>query len=187
MKHPRLVALLGAVAATSLTLSGSVYANHDDNPAGIAQVKTVEPVKKLITTRTPYQECWEEEVTRADNSSRGRGHRRSSTPSIIGALIGGGIGNALGHHSSNQKVGAVVGAILGSSIAKDIQRDSQHGTRTTRTTVEEVCETHYREAQHEKIVAYRVAYEYGGNIYHTTLDEAPGNTMPVWVNVRPAL
>jgi uncharacterized protein YcfJ len=185
MKQP-----LFAVALSSLMISGLAIADHDAGPTGTADVKSVEPVTKLITTRTPYEECWEEDREVVDRKyGRGHGrHHRSSTPSLIGALIGGGIGNALGHHSSNQKVGAVVGAMLGASIAKDIQHDNRHGgSRTVRRVTEEVCEVSYRESQQEKIVGYRVAYEYGGNIYHTTLDQDPGDTLPVFVNVQPAL
>ncbi len=189
MKHPLLIAGIG-----SLLVSTSVFANHEAAADGQAKVQSVEPVTKTITTRTPYEECWEEEVSVVDRhyghrgGGHGGGHYRSKTPSLIGAIIGGAIGNGLGHHSSSQKVGAVVGAILGSSIAKDIQHDNHHsGSTKVRKTTEEVCEVHYRESQHDKVVGYRVAYEYGGNIYHTTLDEEPGDTIPVRVDVRPAI
>lgn len=195
MKHSMKVSGSLLIAGIgSLLISLTAMANHGGDATVQAEVKSVEPVSKTITTRTPYEECWEEEVSVVDRhyghrrGGHGGGHYRSKTPSLIGAIIGGAIGNGLGHHSSNQKVGAVVGAVLGSSIAKDIQHDNQHsGSTRVRKITEEVCEVHYRESQHDKVVGYRVAYEYGGNIYHTTLDNEPGDTIPVWVDVKPAL
>ena len=155
--------LLAAAIGTAI-LSSSALANHQDDERGIARVKDVEPVTKVITTRTPYEECWEEEVKVVDRGHH-RGHYRSRTPSLVGAIIGGAIGNSLGHSSSNEKVGAVVGAMLGSSIAKDIQHENHHSGKRVTYTTQEVCETHYRESQHEKVVGYRVAYEYGCLLY----------------------
>ena len=96
MNHPLIV-----IGIACLMSSNASFANHEDDPPAVAQVKSVEPVTKVITTRTPYEECWEEEVSVVDRrygrrgGGHGGGHYHSGTTSLIGALIGGG-GSTLG-------------------------------------------------------------------------------------------
>ena len=173
MKNSLFIKTAGAllIATTpTLALAGQSGAYH------YARVVNAEPVTRVVTNKIPHQSCWQEEVDVVK-------HKSNRTPTLLGAIIGGGLGNAVGHNSSNQKVGAVVGAVLGASVANDISRN-RHSAETY-TVTEQRCKTEYEIRETEKVVGYRVSYEYGDRIYHTRMDQHPGKRVKVKVEVTP--
>lgn len=75
------IVLITCFAIASLLNAESMHYSDSVN------VINSEPIYKTIITRTPYQECWDEEVTSSSGGS----------DSPLGALIGGVAGGILGH------------------------------------------------------------------------------------------
>ena len=109
-----------------------------------------EPIYKTITTRTPYQECWDEEVTHS-----------GSDDSPIGALIGGIAGGILGHQvggGSGKTAATVGGAIVGTLVGKNLS-EKDNGPSTS---MQRRCVTKYQEQSSEKLVGYKNIANYKG-------------------------
>jgi uncharacterized protein YcfJ len=126
------------LSAESITYSDSV------------NVITSEPIYKTITTRTPYQECWDEEVTSS-----------SSGESPLGALIGGVAGGILGNQvggGSGKTAATVGGAIVGTLVGKNL---SERNTGST-SNMQRRCVTKYQEQSAEKLVGYKNIANYKG-------------------------
>ena len=140
------------------------------------------PIVQIVEVSTPQQQCWEEEYV-VDRSYPRQGSR---TPLLLSTIIGGAIGNAVGHNKSNQRVGAVVGAVLGHSIGRDIMQRQQGPVVGAVETVER-CQTVYDRHEEERIVGYRVTYNYNGRDYTIRTDSDPGDQIRVRVNVQPVL
>jgi uncharacterized protein YcfJ len=147
-----------------------------------ADVITSTPVYRTVQIDTPRRECWEEEVARTSRRDRGD---RSMTPNLLGIVIGGAIGNAVGHHSTNKKVGTVVGAVLGGSIAGDISRANRHDEEVVTMDTVERCRRVTDTREEEKLVGYDVRYRYNGSEHTVRMDDDPGETVRVRVNVEP--
>ena len=177
MKSLRLPILASTISLMTLGLNNTAladkYNRHENNSIEYAKVVNVQPLYETIRYNEPYQECRYE--------TRSYSNHDSKTAVIVGSLIGGAIGNRLGHSQSNKKVGAVAGAILGGSIANDINRN--HNSHRTRE--ERICTTVDQISYKEVISGYNVAYKYHGRIFHTTMNDYPGDRIPVAVDVRP--
>ena len=146
-----------------------------------AQVIESTAIYRVIETAVPTRQCWEEEVVRSSS----RHHYRSHTPGLLGAVIGGAIGHSLGHHKSSQNVGTIVGAMLGGSIARDIVESNR--SPVVRLETVERCETVNNYRQQEKLVGYDVLYRYNGEEYKVRMQDDPGTTVRVRVNVEPVI
>ena len=94
----------------------------------IAVIKS-EPIYRVVTKRTPYQECWDEQVPVSSTSSN---------DGTLGALIGGVAGGIIGHQvggGSGKTAATVGGAIIGTLVGKNLadkNSDNQGVTYTTR-------------------------------------------------------
>jgi len=114
-----------------------------------------EPVYKTVTKRTPYQECWNEQVPVSSGGS---------SDGTIGALIGGVAGGILGHQvgGGNGKTAATVGgAIIGTLVGKNLSQNANSGTTTTYQT-QRKCVTKYNESEEEKFIGYKNIGNYKG-------------------------
>ena len=138
-----------------------------------AEVIDVEPIVERVATVVPRERCWVETVRER--------RRTSASAPLAGALVGGAVGHALGHRKRNKQVGAVVGAVLGGAIAHDIDRHGARHRRVRQRVCEVVEETSYRERQR----GYLVTYRYGGSTHRARMDEHPGDTIRVRVQVSP--
>jgi uncharacterized protein YcfJ len=145
-----------------------------------ARVVSVEPLYETVSYEVPRQECRMEEVRHVRSGSH-----RSYTAPIVGAIVGGAIGNAVGHKKRNKQIGTVVGAVLGGSIGADIARRGHHHGHGTEYALERVCRTVSDWHDEQRLLGYRVTYRYAGETYVTQLDEAPGSSLPVRVQVTP--
>ena len=140
-------------------------------------VTAVEPVVRIITHKIPHESCWDERVKVVRE-----GGNHSATPAVLGAVIGGVVGGSVGHNSRYQPIIAGAGALLGSSIGNDISHQrNAHSYYVT----EQRCEVDYELRDEEKIVGYRVSYQYGESIYQTETQNHPGATIQLQVNVKP--
>lgn len=140
------------------------------------------PLIRVVEVSTPSEQCREEQVV-VEHRDRGSD---SHTPVVISTIIGGALGNAVGHGKSNRRVGTVVGAVLGHSIGRDIIRGQSDSYTREYQTVER-CDTVYESHDEERIVGYRVTYNYNGQDYTVRSDKDPGATIRVRVSVEPVL
>lgn len=170
----RMVLLVGGLALATTAQARTHYEE--------ATVLSSTPVYRMVETRNPSRECWQEEVVRQRQASRSYD---SATPDILGAVIGGALGNAVGSKKRNKQVGAVVGAILGGSIARDIERGNRRYDGGEYIDVVERCRTVHNVYQEERLIGYDVRYRYNGVEQVTRMQHDPGATVRVRVNIEP--
>jgi len=159
-------ALVLPVAATQA--QGSLYVS--------APVVQAEPIVEVITRKIPHEYCRNEQVKVVTRGAR------SATPALLGAVVGGVVGGAAGSDSRYQPVTAGAGALLGAAIGTDIARRQ---SASAHYVDERRCYTEYELRDIERVVGYRVGYEYQGNTYFTRTASAPGNTIRLRVDVSP--
>lgn len=151
-----------------------------------AKVVDVRPIIEIVQVPEEQRVCHVQPVQRrvAENRSPG--------PAIFGAILGGVIGNQLsrGHgnrhhhrHDNNRAAATLAGAAIGGAVASEIQY-SKYPVRYYTENVQ-VCnfETSWR--SEERVVAWDVSWKYRGRIYHSRMDEPPGDRIRVRVNVNP--
>jgi uncharacterized protein YcfJ len=161
------------IVLLALTLTPlPAVAGHAQRSAGFfdqATVVEVLPIREVVRLATPRQECWTEEVEHVVRYDDGA---YTVAGGILGGVIGQQFGRGTGRHVATA-AGTVLGAVIGHGIGRD----------RTYTTMERRCRTidDYREA--ERIVAYRVSYEYQGRTYTTDMDHHPGRYVRVRVSV----
>jgi len=145
-----------------------------------ARVQDVQPQYEQV--QMPRQECSSQLVQDAPQPVAGSGS------GIAGAVIGGVAGGILGHQvgrgsgrDAATAAGAVVGALAGNSIQNSNAQPQQYVQAPPREV--RSCRT-INEVQ-QRLVGYRVTYEYRGNQYVTVMHEQPGHSLPVRVSVTP--
>ncbi len=112
-----------------------------------------EPIYKMVTTRTPYQECWNEQVPVSSGTNNG----------ALGALIGGVAGGILGHQvggGGGKTAATVGGAIIGTLVGKNLSNNNSGGSTSYRT--QRKCVTKYNEKEEEKFIGYKNIGNYKG-------------------------
>ncbi|MDH3466402.1 MAG: glycine zipper 2TM domain-containing protein [Gammaproteobacteria bacterium] len=160
------IALVGAILAIPVvsvaqTQDKIVYAN----------VLNRNPIMEQVQIAEPRRVCREQQVV-SQNA-------KSYTPSIVGGVIGGALGTQFGH-GTGKKLATIGGAAIGASVGRDIQ-NKQGG----HTVVQEVCheETGYR--YEDRVIGWRVTYEYDGQPYITRTASDPGDTIKLHVLIQP--
>lgn len=170
-----------------------------------ARVVNVDPI--LAPGEPDYrQQCWQEPVRYISRETVGYEDRRYARRSSVGprtnAVLGGIVGAAVGHQigdGDGQRAATVAGALLGSAIARDRyaggERYSDRGYRggrpieVQRETVsyEQRCETVEVGRREDRVVGYRVSYDYNGHLYTTQTPYHPGESIRVRVDVVPEI
>ena len=198
--HPRKIIVILLALATA----PSVWAGHNNDsysePAydnamvDYAKVIDVQPITETIQIPEERQVCTERPVQRRVAESRSAG------PAILGAIVGGVIGNQLsrghrnkhghgrGHGQRNRNndgraFATMTGAAIGSSIASGVQY-SKYPPRYY-TDHAQVCGTETTWRSEERVVAWDVSWKYRGQVYHSRMNQAPGDRIPVRVSVNP--
>jgi uncharacterized protein YcfJ len=143
-----------------------------------ARVDSVQPQYEVV--QAPRQECSTQMVQDAPQPV-------ADSNGVAGTVIGGVAGGILGHqvgrgngNTAATAAGAIVGAIAGNSIQRGIQQPQY-----VQAPPREVQNCHTVMDQQQRLVGYRVTYEYRGNQYTTVMHEQPGNSLPVRVSVTP--
>jgi len=114
------------------------------------------PEYRTVTTRTPYQECWDEQVPVSSNNNVGNDN--------VGALIGGVAGGILGHQvggGSGKTAATVGGAIIGTLVGKNLSSNNQNYNEPTYQK-QRRCVTKYEERASEKFIGYKNIANYKG-------------------------
>jgi len=106
---------------------------------------------------------------------------RSATGSIVGGIAGALLGSQIGGGSGNKAataMGAIAGAVVGDRVANPVDASGRRTEQVQR------CKdvSNYR----NRITGYTVVYRYSGKDMTTTLQNEPGSTIRVAVNVNVA-
>jgi len=169
-----------------LLVSGNAAADRDDY--GLveddayyvhAKVVHVKPIVRIVQVSTPREVCWNERV----RHHRHRRHASGFAPMIVGGIVGGVLGNQFGSGRGKDAM-TVAGAALGASIGHNVTRNAGRGA--VRYTTERRCEIERVLHDEDRIEGYRVRYRYQGRIFVTRVNEHPGSTIRVRVQVEPA-
>ncbi|MDX1808820.1 MAG: glycine zipper 2TM domain-containing protein [Sulfurospirillaceae bacterium] len=142
MKKLLIFALVFASAAT-------LFAESLSFEQSVRVIKST-PEYRTVTVRTPYQECWDEQVPVSTSSGNDN----------VGALIGGVAGGILGHQvggGSGKTAATVGGAIIGTLVGKNLSEN-----QNTQTTYQNQrrCVTRYKEGTSEKFIGYKNIAKY---------------------------
>ncbi len=172
-----LASMKGICIAAVLTFS-SVSSAIDDSTHIVVEVPVLhtEVAYGNVVEREPVKSCKEVVTSRKGDTS-------SDTAEILGALLGGAIGKEIDSNDGSGKEGAILGALLGASIASDMEKENARKKAGYKTEVQ--CTTEYREVKVLKEIGYKVAYEFGGYLFQSTVSTLPGETMEVRVSALP--
>ncbi|MEM7208243.1 MAG: glycine zipper 2TM domain-containing protein [Pseudomonadota bacterium] len=172
-----------AMSATIAVAGGYSRSSYSDH----AVVTHVEPIYRTVRISEPHQECWQEEVY---HNSHSHGHSHSAGSTIVGGIIGGVIGHKVGksiNGSKGKHSGAILGTLIGAAVGNEHahNRKKRHG-HGGYTTVQNHCQTVHTYHTEERIDAYRVTYEYNGQIFYTRMKHRPGDRIRVNIHVTPS-
>lgn len=178
-----------------VSVQGYGYGSPQAPAFDMARVVSVDPI---VEPGQPVsqQQCWSEPSSYAYQDRRDpRYARRSQTSgggALLGAIAGGVLGNSVGD-GDGRKAATVIGAVLGGTIGNNIERNGSYrndpyayrgqpaGYRETQR-----CREVVTQVRDERVVGYRVGYEYAGRRYETVTDYHPGSEIRVRVDVSPA-
>ncbi len=149
---------VGSVVGTTNSTTTTVNAKVISSTPVVAQVET------------PRQVCYDE--------VRSEPARSSGAGAIIGAIAGAALGNAVGR-GSGRALATGAGLIGGAVLGDHVENDGRPGQQR----VVQRCQQ--QAAYENRVVAYDVVYEVGGQRYTTQMDREPGRTMPVQLTVNP--
>ena len=136
----------------------------------VVQARVVASTPVVAQVSVPTQVCRDEWQQGAAQGS-GAG-------ALMGAIAGGAAGNAVGKGAGKALttgVGIMAGAILGNQI----ETNGRPGTATPVRRCEQQA------AYENRVVAYNVTYEFGGQRYSTQMTQEPGATIPLQVTLTP--
>ncbi|WP_333805129.1 glycine zipper 2TM domain-containing protein [Sulfurospirillum sp.] len=119
------------------------------------RVITSKPEYRMVTSRVPYQECWDEQIEThyapAPQSNDGSG--------VVGGVLGGVAGGVLGHQIGSGRgntAATVGGAIVGTLVGKNLAEQNSYSPPPPPTyRTERRCTTRYEEKSAEKFMGYR--------------------------------
>ena len=173
--------------------AGYAYGAGSQGPAyDMARVIAVDP---MIERMQPVQreECWTEPpqgyARYDDRYGRPGQPRTTGGGAVVGALVGGALGNTVGR-GDGRRAATVLGAVIGGAIGNDVERsnlrnqDAYYGRGGYQQPVSR-CRVVTDQPGDDRVVGYRVSYEYAGRTYETTTDYHPGSTIRVRVDVTP--
>jgi len=180
------------VIVSLLMLSHSVFADTSNSVNyEYGTVLNSDPVYRTVRVSVPREECWETQRHASYDGAGSHYDQRGvgTTPAIVGGVVGGAIGNAVGHSKKNKQVGALVGAVLGATLGHSIAENNRHrdAPTTSSYSTREHCEIVRESHEEERIVGYRVRYEYNDRTYETRTETDPGDTIRLRVSVSPVI
>ena len=180
--------------------SGYGYGGQQPPAYDMARVVSVDPIVEQAQP-VARQQCWSEPAPSYAYQDRGYARDPRYAPrgqttgggALIGAIAGGVLGNSVGD-GDGRKAATVIGAVLGGTIGNNIERNGGYRNdpyayrNQAASYPQEVqrCRTVTTQVRDERVVGYRVGYEYAGRRYETMTDYHPGSEIRVRVDVTPA-
>ncbi len=131
----------------AVSLFGGSFSWHES-----VEVVRSKPVYRNVTIRTPYQECWRQNVPVYRNEID------APAAAIIGSVAGGVLGHQIGKGHGRDAAtigGAVVGALFGANIAEQHRRVYYRKQR--------VCKTRYEVRRERRLIRYKNIAWYNGH------------------------
>jgi uncharacterized protein YcfJ len=195
--------VIGAISLPVAAGKNRNISNYDNATFDYARVVSVDPLVETYQVNQPIEQCWDEQVSTQQRYPRNRyPNSKSRTPEVLGAIIGGVIGNQVGKRGGGKArdVATVAGAILGGSIGHDVKNNNRRSHRRNQSSNYDRYDDRYQNARYEtvqrcevkdsyvtkeQIVGYDVAYKYRGNVFHTQMNQHPGDKIKVKVTVNP--
>ncbi len=141
-----------------------------------AKVVDVQPITETVQIPTRQQVCQQETVRRRVPE------HRSAAPAILGSILGGIIGHQFGG-GHGKTAATIAGAAIGGAVATH-EQNRRYPPRYY-TINEQRCHTETTWQSEERVVAWDVSFKYRGRVYHSTMEEPPGDRIPVRVSVEP--
>lgn len=146
-----------------------------------ARVQDVQPQYEQV--QVPRQECTSQLVQDAPQPVAGSGGN-----GVAGAVIGGVAGGILGHQvgrGTGRDVATAAGAVVGAIAGNSLQNANAQPQQYVQAPPREVRSCRTVNDMQQRLIGYRVTYEYRGNQYVTVMHEQPGRSLPVRVSVTP--
>lgn len=119
-----------------------------------------------------------------------------NTNAVLGGIVGAAIGNQIGD-GDGRRAATVAGALLGGAIARDASQRHRHGrdaygyrgrevvVEREHVRYEQRCDMVPTGLSDDRVVGYRVRYDYNGFEGWTETAHHPGNTIRVRIEVTP--
>lgn len=159
--------------------SSIVSANHEKEGNSFyayGEVIETRPIIRHTTAWTPRTEC---QLIRSRPFSYKVRNKKAVFPTLFGGLLGGVIGHQFGGGRGKTAL-TIAGAFAGASIANNTGRHHHFEEEIER------CRVVHDVRNVEKIEGYRVTYLYQGKRFTRTMDQHPGSTVRIRVQVEPA-
>ncbi len=160
------ILLTALLVGLPLMASANRYNNDNINYGQVVEVK---PIYQTVSIPEERQVCDQ----RRDNNNQNHRHGNHAGRAILGGIIGGAIGNRFGR-GSGRDASTALGVLIGAGVGAN----KGHHNNNRRTCY---IETHYREE--DRFMGYDVTYNYNDNLYHTQMQEHPGDRVRLRVNV----
>ena len=160
------------LATVMMALPFLVAANRYNNGnINYGRVVDVEPIYRTVSIPEERQICDRRHDNRYNNQSHRNGNQAGRA--ILGGIIGGAIGNRFGK-GRGRDASTALGVLIGAGVGAN--KGHNHNNRRN-------CyiETNYR--NEDRFMGYDVTYSYNGNLYHTQMQDHPGDRVKIRVNV----
>jgi uncharacterized protein YcfJ len=168
---------LAAVSGNALADNGRHKGHDRDRDGDYARVVRVEPLMERVRYTVPVEQCWTEERVRSNRSS-------DAGAALVGGAIGAIFGHAIGD-GRGRTAATLGGAVIGAAVGNELSKSDSRRDRGRRYEQVERCRTSYEERFDERVVSYRVTYEYNGRRQVTQMPYDPGRYLRVAVDVHP--
>jgi uncharacterized protein YcfJ len=146
------------LTSLALSLSASSFTKSEK-----IRVVSTTPIYQTVVKKTPYQECWEEQISYRNQNYRASRHD-NSLGTLIGGVAGGILGNQIGK-GRGKTVATVGGAIIGTIVGNNLSRDNHHYNAPPSYQTRQRCTTRYTESYEKKFVGYKhIAYFHGKKV-----------------------
>ena len=166
----------------AIQLSSIVLADHDESDNAYyayGEVIESQPIIRHSTQRTPRKECHQVISSNAVEKPR----RNKTLPTLFGGLLGGVIGHQFGGGNGKTAL-TIAGALAGASIANNTNH-RRNSYRRDSYRENERCTIVHDVQNYETIDGYLVTYLYRGKQFTRTMDQDPGSTLRIRVQVEP--
>ena len=160
------------IALLAISLSAeSVYFNKE------VRVESSTPEYQVVIQKTPYEECWSEQVPVTYR-------RKNQNDNVAGSIVGGVIGGVLGHQVGKGQGkdaatigGAIIGSMMGGGTIGDNSPTYSQSYQTQRR-----CVTKYRESRNREFMGYKNVAHYKGQKI-IKYSDAPLKRIPITITV----
>ncbi len=118
------------------------------------KVLSTKPEYRMVTARTPFQDCYDEQV-----EVRHQAQPQNDGNGIVGGVIGGVAGGVIGHQfggGSGKTAATVGGAIVGTLVGKNLaEQNNNYAPPPPSYRLERRCTTRYEERTTEQFMGYK--------------------------------